>query len=111
MPSVSDIGTATIGDPSVGPTWALAITLILAVGGVIVGFQPVTLLSGSGILYVGLAITAGGAALALAMKLRTWVRVVAVIAAALVILNIVVVEHSLSQKWQQIQNELSNLGS
>jgi hypothetical protein len=92
-------------------TWGAAIALVLAVIGLVIGYQPVSLLSGAGILYVGLAIAAGGAVLAFAMKLRTWVRVVAVIAAALVVANIVVVEHSMSQKRQQIQNELSNLGT
>lgn len=94
-----------------GAAWAVAIALILTVIGLVVGYQPVSLLSGSGILYVGLAITAGGVVLAFAMKLRTWVRVVTVIAVALVVANIVTVEHSLSQKRQEIQNELSNLGN
>lgn len=96
-----------------GPSlaWAIALALVLCVIGLIVGYQPVTLLSGSGILYVGLALAAGGAVLAFAMKLATWVKVVAIIAVVLVGVNIAVVEHSLSQKRQQIQNELSNLGN
>jgi hypothetical protein len=92
-------------------TWAIAVTLVLAVVGLIVGYQPVTLLSGSGILYVGLAIAAGGAVLAFVMKLRMAVRIVAVVAVALVVANVVTVEHSLSQTRHQIQRDLSNLGS
>lgn len=89
---------------------AIAITLVLSVIGLVIGYQPVTLLSGSGILYVGLAVSAGGVVLSFAMKLRTWVRIAAVIAVVLVVANIITVEHSLSQKRQQIQNELTNLG-
>ena len=90
-------------------TWPIAIALVLGVVGLIVGYQPVTLLSGSGILYVGLALTAGGAVLALVMKLPKWVRMLTIIAVVLVVANVAVVEHSLTQKRQQIQNELSNL--
>lgn len=90
--------------------WAVAISLSLAVIGLIVGYQPVTLLSGSGILYVGLALAAGGVVLAFAMHLRTWLKVITAIAVLLVVANIVTVEHSLNQKRHEIQNELSNLG-
>lgn len=104
-PSTTQTATA-----QANTTWAVAISLALAVVGLVVGYQPVTLLSGSGILYVGLAIAAGGVVLAFAMHLKTWLKIVTAIAVLLVVANIVTVEHSLSQKRHEIQNELSNLG-
>lgn len=89
---------------------AVAGALILAAVGLIVGNQPVSLLTGSGILYVGLALAAGGAILAFVVQLPVWVRVVCVVAVVLVAVNIGVVEHSLDQKRQQISRELTNLG-
>jgi len=101
---------ATSQQPPSSAAWAVAVTLVLVVVGLVVGYQPVSLLTGSGILYVGLAITASGAVLAFVMRLRTWLKVVALLAAILVIANIATTEHELSQKRQQIKNELSNLG-
>jgi hypothetical protein len=108
QPPPPPVPQAASGQPS--GAWAVAISLALGVIGLVVGYQPVTLLSGSGILYVGLALAAGGVVLAFAMHLRTWLKIVTAIAVLLVVANIVTVEHSLSQKRHEIQNELSNLG-
>lgn len=90
--------------------WATAGALILAAIGLVVGFQPVSLLSGTGLLYVGLAMCAGAAVLAWVMKPRTWVRVLAIVAVVLVGANIAYSEAALHQKRQQLENALSGLG-
>jgi hypothetical protein len=101
--------TAASPASSIGPL-VLAVTLVLAVVGLIIEVQPVSLLTGSGTLYVGLALTAGGAVLAFVMKLRTWVRVITAILVVICIVNVAVVEKQLNDRRHEIQQDLSNLG-
>src|SRR6185437_8458106 len=63
-----------------GKGWAIAAAVVLIVIGLVVGYQPVSLLSGDGILYVGLAMTAGAVIVAFATRLSAWTKMVAVVA-------------------------------
>jgi hypothetical protein len=81
----------------------LAGSLILAVIGLIVEIQPVSLLTGSGTLWVGAALAAGGCVLAFAMRAATWARAITVVVLAICIFNLVTTEHELDQRRQQIQ--------
>ena len=97
--------------PRAGKGWAIAAVVVLMVIGLIVGYQPVSLLSGDGILYVGLAMTAGAVIVAFATRLGGWTKILAVVAVVAVGANIGVVEHEMAQRRQEIRNDLNNLGT
>lgn len=89
--------------------WAVAVSLVLGAAGLAIGMQPVSLLSGTGVLYVGAALAGGALVLAMAMRLKPWTQVVTAIAAFAVVANIVYVTHQLDVKRQQINDEISNI--
>lgn len=61
--------------------------------GLVMSMQTVSLMSGSGTVWTGVAIVGGGAAAAFFLRARLWVRVVAVIVLALALLNAFYIEH------------------
>lgn len=69
--------------------------------------QPVTLLTGSGTAWIGVAIVGAGAALAFFLRTRTSVRVVAILVLALALYNVLVVENKMSDKREQISRTLN----
>jgi uncharacterized protein DUF2510 len=78
---------------------------VLIIVGVVCNIQSVSLLSGSGIVWVGTALAVAGAVVAVAVpRVRTWVKVIAVIAALITVANGVYVEHQLSQKRDQLEH-------
>ncbi|HEY5201643.1 MAG TPA: hypothetical protein VIJ31_12135 [Acidothermaceae bacterium] len=89
----------------------LALTLVLLVVGAIVELQPVSLLTGEGTLYVGLALVAGALVLATVMKLSGGVRVLTWVVAAFCIANVVYVSHQMTLRRDEITNDLNKLGT
>lgn len=108
-PAAATPGDSPSGGRPTSATWAVAISLVLAVVGLAIGMQPVSLLSGSGILYVGAAIAGGGAVLSFATHVKPWVQIVTTIAAFAVVANIVYVEHQLDVRRQQVNQEISSI--
>lgn len=111
-PLLTPLAPASGDSPShAGKGWAIAAVVVLIVIGLIVGYQPVSLLSGDGILYVGLAMTAGAVIVAFATRLGGWTKIVAVVAVVAVGANVGVVEHEMAQRRQQIRQDLQQLGT
>lgn len=90
------------------PLLAGVVALLLVVVGGALQFSSVSVLTGAGILWVGTALAVGGAVIAITLKARTWIAIVAIVVSAVCVLNVVVAEHSLSEKRQEISNLLSN---
>jgi hypothetical protein len=86
----------------------IAILLAASVIGLVMAMQSASLLTGTGTLWTGVAI-AGGASIAtwaLRASIPTWVRVVAVVAAVIALVNVLYVEQQLEDTRQEIRNSL-----
>jgi hypothetical protein len=77
---------------------------ILAVIGVAMQFQSVSLLTGAGMLWIGAGLTLGGVVAIFALHGQTVLRVLAIIALVFCVANVAYAEHELDQKRQQIQS-------
>jgi hypothetical protein len=88
-------------------TVMVAITLALAGIGLFMSFQPVSLITGEGTLYTGLALIVGARILAWVMKLPRWVRLTTWAAPTVCVINLVTVEHQLSQRRHELQQILT----
>lgn len=69
--------------------------------------QPVSLISGSGIIWTGVAMTTGGTAVAFFLGGPIWVRVIACLALGFTLLGAFYTEHEMSVR----RDELSNIFS
>jgi hypothetical protein len=75
---------------------------VLAVIGLLISNQSVSLLTGSGPVWLGVAVVGGATALAFFLSAATWVRVVASVLLAVSLANAFYDEHGLSQKRDEI---------
>ncbi len=75
---------------------------VLVVIGLVMSMQSVSLLTGSGPVWTGVAVVAAGTALAFFMRAATWVRVVAALILALSLANALYIENQLSHKRDEI---------
>ena len=95
-------------DPKSGHQSQLPIALVLAgtAIGLVMSLQSASLLTGTGTLWTGVAVACAASITAWVMKrtVPTWVRVVAVLAAVIGIVNVVSVENQLEDKRQEIIN-------
>lgn len=82
--------------------------LVLAVVGLIMSMQPVTMLTGSTMVWVGVAVAAAGTALAFFLRAQTWVRVVAALLLAVAVGNALTIENELSKKRGEFTNSFNN---
>lgn len=82
--------------------------LVLAVVGLIMSMQPVTMLTGSTMVWVGVAVAAAGTALAFFLRAQTWVRVVAALLLVVSVGNALTIEHELSKKRGEFTNSFNN---
>ena len=64
--------------------------------------QSVSLLTGSGQVWTGVAVVAAGTAVAFFLRAATWVRVVAALVLALSLANAFYIEHELSNKRDEL---------
>jgi hypothetical protein len=78
--------------------------------GLVMTFQTVSLMSGTGTIWTGVAIAAGAAVFAGALKVPVRVRIAAVVLALFAIGNAVSVENQLDEKRQEISDIGSELG-
>lgn len=82
---------------------AVAIGVCLLVGiGLVMSMQPVSLMSGSGSVWTGVAVVTVGAAGAFVLRAAVWVRVVAVIVLVLALINAVSIEVEMSHKRDEL---------
>lgn len=75
---------------------------VLVVIGLVMSMQPVSLLTGSGPVWTGVAVVGAGTALAFFLRAATWVRVVAALLLAISVANGFYIENQLSQKRDEI---------
>ena len=75
---------------------------VLVVIGLVMSMQSVSLLTGSGPVWTGVAVVAAGTAVAFFLHAATWVRVVAALILALSLANAFYIEHQLSNKREQM---------
>ena len=80
---------------------------VLAGIGFIMSIQPVSLLTGTGTVWLGIAIIGIGVALAYFFGARKWVRIVAIIVLALALFNGCAVEHRIADKRAGLSRSLS----
>lgn len=87
---------------------ALGVLVLAAIGLFMATFTSVSLLSGSGTLWVGVAITAISTALAFFFGAAIGVRVVAAVCLAIALANTLYMEHQLDQKRNEISKVFHN---
>ncbi len=79
---------------------------VLAVIGLVMSLQPVSLMSGSVTVWLGVAIIGAATAAAFFLRGPTWVRIAAPIVLAVALLNALAIEHDMSDKRDQISRDL-----
>ncbi len=75
---------------------------VLVVIGLVMSMQSVSLLTGSGPVWTGVAVVAAGTAVAFFLRAAKWVRVVAALILALSLVNALYIENQLSHKRDEI---------
>jgi hypothetical protein len=75
---------------------------VLVVIGLVMSMQPVSLITGSGPVWTGVAVVAAGTAVAFFLRAARWVRVVAALILALSLANALYIENQLSHKRDEI---------
>ena len=75
---------------------------VLVVIGLVMSMQSVSLITGSGPVWTGVAVVAAGTAVAFFLRASTWVRVVAALVLALSLANALYIENQLSHKRDEI---------
>lgn len=85
--------------------------LILAVVGLVMNQQSVSVASGSGVVWMGFVLTIAATVIAFVVpNVPSWVKVVLLIIAVIAFGSAIYVEHELAQRRREIQDILSNLG-
>jgi uncharacterized membrane protein len=88
------------------------LALVLAVIGVVLSQQSVSVVSGGSIVWVGAALAIGAAVLALSIpRVRTFIKILTVIAAIIGVASGVYVNHQLDQKRKEIQQIFNDIPS
>lgn len=75
---------------------------VLVIVGLAMSMQSVSLITGSGPVWTGVAVVAGGTALAFFLRAATWVRVVAVLVLALSLANALYIENEMDKKREEL---------
>ena len=73
-----------------------------AVIGLVMSMQSVSLITGSGPVWTGVAVVAAGTAVAFFLRAATWVRVVAALLLALSLANALYIDNELSDKRDEL---------
>lgn len=81
---------------------------VLAAIGLVISQQPVSLMTGSGIVWIGVALVGGALALAYFLGARRWVKVTASIVLALTLFSACSTEHALELKRIQVRNTFNH---
>ena len=90
-------------DSNNGKKTAVAIGVcVLVVIGLVMSMQSVSLITGSGPVWTGVAVVAAGTAVGFFLRAATWVRVVAALLLALSLANALYIENELSDKRDEL---------
>lgn len=91
------------GKPSISKKTAVAVGVCVLVAiGLVMSMQSVSLMTGSGHIWTGVAVVAAGTALAFFMRAATWVRIVAALVLALSLANGLYIENEMSKKREEL---------
>jgi len=89
---------------------AVAVGVFVLVGiGLVMSMQSVSLLTGSGTVWTGVAVVAGGTAVAFFLRAAVAVRVVAAVALVIAVLNGIYIEKQLSDKRSELTHMFDHL--
>ena len=88
---------------------AVGVCVLVAIG-LVMSMQSVSLITGSGQVWTGVAVVAAGTALAFFLRAATWVRVVAALLLAVSLANGLYVEKQLSDKRRELTHMLDRSG-
>ncbi len=103
---VSDAVAAAAAGSKNAPAIAAGV-IILTVIGLIMSMQPVSLMTGSASIWLGVAVAGVGTALAFFLGAPTWVRIVAPIVLVIALVNVLSVEHQMSLRRDNISRTLN----
>ena len=81
---------------------------VLVVVGLVMSMQSVSLLSGSGAIWIGVGVVAAGVAVSFFMGAATWVRIVAVLLLVAALGNAMYMENQLSNKRNELTQIFNN---
>jgi hypothetical protein len=81
----------------------------LAVIGFVINIQPVSILSGSTTLWIGLVVAGLGVPIAFLGKAKLWVSIIVSLVVAFCLLNAIVTQHNLDDRRSQLQHDLGGL--
>lgn len=82
--------------------------LVLSVIGLVMSQQTVSLMSGSGQIWTGVALAGAGTAIAFFMSAPKWARVIAIICVVAGLANAVYIETQLSEKRAELSEIFNN---
>jgi hypothetical protein len=104
---IAPMSRVSVPDQTDSPSQvAAAIAVAVAVIGLILSQQSVSLMSGSGIVWTGAALCVGAAIIARLVQVPTWARAICVIAAIIAVVSAVYVEQELDDRRQEISDIL-----
>lgn len=105
-------GAPPAGDPSDNRKTAVSIGVgVLAVVGLFMSMQSVSLMTGSGPVWTGVAVVGAAVALAFFLRAAKAARVVACILLAISVANAFYIENELLKKREEITHTFDHLGS
>jgi len=84
------------------------VALVLAVVGFVMQFQPVSLMTGAGVLWIGTVIAVAGVVVSFVFETRTVIKTVTVVLLVFCVTNVIYVEHQLDMKRQELQQIFKN---
>ncbi|OBK95769.1 hypothetical protein A5645_11080 [Mycobacterium asiaticum] len=100
-------GGAGDSDNRKNPAIAIGVCVLVGIG-LVMSMQSVSLMTGSGQVWTGVAVVAGGTALAFILRTATWVRVVSALLLALALANALYIEDQLSKKRDELTHIFNN---
>lgn len=80
---------------------AAGVCILVAIG-FVMSMQSVSLMTGSGIVWTGVAIVGGGMAASFFLGAQIWVRVLAGILLVIALINALSIEHQMSKKREEL---------
>jgi hypothetical protein len=93
------------------PTIVAVAALLMATTGLLIELKPVDVINGDGTLYIGLAIAAGAAVLAIGIRARLWLRLFTIGLVGFCAFNFIQATHTLDKQRDQMKQRISQLNT
>ncbi len=101
------VGVRSDGDISKKTAVAAGVCVLVAIG-FVMSMQSVSLLTGSGLVWTGVAVVGAGTAVAFFLRAALWVRVLAAVFLALALFNALYIESQMTEKRNEISEIFDN---